>query len=713
MFPRIQCLSKNSVLYLLTLLCSFSLRLHAQERCATVEYQHHLQQIKKLPVQEQEFEKWLRQKISGRKKAGNRIQSTYSIPVVVHVIHNGEPIGTGVNISLEQIQSQIDVLNKDFNRLNSDAANTPAEFAGVAGSLSIEFVLARQTPTGCQTNGVVRLDGKALTGRSSWNYGLDAELKALSIWPTEDYLNIWICNLTDYLGYAQFPVSDLPGLEEYQDGLASTDGAVFSHKVFGSVDYGNFNLDSQYNKGRTATHELGHFFGLRHIWGDAYNCTGTDYVDDTPTQRAETYNCPSHPLAEDKRCNSVPPMFQNYLDYTDDACMNLFTIQQVDRMISVLENSPRRTSLINSIGLNDPNFCGSDVALLKIIEPNPITPNDNPQPVVRIQNLASALSSVTVRYQSNGTGLQEYTITDLNLNAGEIMDVTFPPVQLDAAENLISVELINPNGVEDVDPSNNGSEIIVLLNAATSALPAMQGFENSFQDTWVSNNSNGSFNWQEYPLSASENTLYVNAFDNNSIGEEAWFVTPSVDLSQTQKAYLSFYYTYAPRAGKNDKFEILISTDCGENYQSLEVIDLSGTAVTSAWRPTSSGDWQKVKVNLDQFKGNGCIRIAFVFTNGNGNNLYIDYIEIGTPPPFTIYPNPAQNEFNVSFNLTEETDVTFQLMDARGALLGEATYTNALGQVQPFYIDDLRSGLYFVRIQTISEVWIEKLLVIR
>lgn len=713
MFPRIQCLSKNSVLYLLTLLCSFSLRLHAQERCATVEYQHHLQQIKKLPVQEQEFEKWLRQKISGRKKAGNRIQSTYRIPVVVHVIHNGEAIGTGVNISLEQIQSQIDVLNKDFNRLNSDATNTPAEFSGVAGSLSIEFVLARQTPNGCQTNGVVRLDGKALTGRSSWNYELDAQLKALSIWPTEDYLNIWICNLTDYLGYAQFPVSDLPGLEEYQDGLASTDGAVFSHKVFGSVDYGNFNLDSQYNKGRTATHELGHFFGLRHIWGDAYNCTGTDYVDDTPTQMAETFNCPSHPLAEDKRCNGAPPMFQNYLDYTDDACMNLFTIQQVERMISVLENSPRRTSLLNSSGLNDPNFCGSDVELLKIIAPNPITPNDNPQPVIRIQNIASPLSTVTVRYQSNGSGLQEYTITDLNLNAGEITDVILPSIHLNASENFISVELINPNGVEDIDPSNNGSEIIVLLNAATSVLPAMQGFENSFQDTWVSNNSNGLFNWQEYPLSASENTLYVNAFDNNSIGEEAWFVTPSVDLSQTQKAYMSFYYTYAPRAGKTDKFEILISTDCGENYQTLKVIDLSGTTVTSAWRPTSSGDWQKVKVNLDEFKGNGCVRIAFVFTNGNGNNLYIDYIEIGTPLPFTIYPNPAQNEFNVSFNLTEETDVTFQLMDARGALLGEATYTNALGQVQPFYIDDLRSGLYFVRIQTISGVWIEKLLVVR
>lgn len=713
MFPRIQRLSKNTILYVLVLLCTVSIRLQAQERCATVEYQHHLQQIKKLPVQEREFENWLQQKISRRKKAGERIQSTYRIPVVVHVIHNGETIGTGVNISKEQIQSQIDVLNKDFNRLNLDAVNTPAEFSSVAGSMSIEFVLARQTPTGCQTNGIVRLDGKALTGRSSWNYGLDEQLKALSIWPTEDYLNIWICNLTDYLGYAQFPVSNLPGLEEYQDGLASTDGAVFSYKVFGSVDYGNFNLDPQYNKGRTATHELGHFFGLRHIWGDAYNCTGTDYVNDTPTQKEETYNCPSHPLAEDKRCNSAPPMFQNYLDYTDDVCMNLFTIQQVERMISVLENSPRRTSLLNSTGLNDPSLCGNDVALVKVTAPNAVTPNDSPQPVIRIQNLASPLSSVTVRYQSNGSSPQEHTITDLSLNAGEILDVSLPSVQLNASENFISVELINPNGDEDIDPSNNVSEVIVLLNVATSILPAVQGFEDDFQDTWVSNNLSGSFNWQEYPLSASENTLYVNAFDDNSIGEEAWFVTPSVDLSQTQKGYVSFYYTYAPRAGKIDKFEILISTDCGENYQPLKVIDLSGTTTTSAWRPTSSSDWQKVKVNLDEFKGNECVRIAFVFTNGNGNNLYIDDVEIGTPPPFTIYPNPAQDEFNVSFNLTEETSVTFQLMDARGSLLGEATFANALGQVQPFDITKLRSGLYFVRIQTISGVWIEKLLVIR
>lgn len=687
--------------------------MQAQERCGTVEHQQQLSGQLLLPQREQDFENWLKRKIQKRRREVSRIQSTYQIPVVVHVIHNGEAIGTGTNISVEQIQSQIDVLNKDFNRLNADASNTPAEFLGVAGSMSIQFVLAKQTPEGCQTNGILRIDGKALTGRTSWTSASNTELKSLSVWPTEDYLNLWVCNLTDYLGYAQFPVSDLPGLEEYQNGLASTDGAVFSYKVFGSADYGNFNLDPQYNKGRTATHELGHFFGLRHIWGDKKDCTGTDYVEDTPTQKSETFNCPSHPLPESLRCFGLVPMFQNFLDYTDDVCMNLFTVQQVERMITVLESSPRRTSLLTSHGLDAPTFCGSDVALLQVVYPNPVTPGNQPQPVVRIQNLAEPLTSLTILYQSNANEFQEYLVNDLNLNAGEITDITLPAVLLNGVENTVYISLTAPNGEEDVDLSNNETEVNVVVSAVSAALPAAQGFEDSFADTWVSNNLTGSLNWEAYELSASVTTLYVNAFDDTSLGEKAWFVTPSVDFTDTQKAFLSFYYSYAPRVGKADEFEILISTDCGDTYQRLESVELSGTEVTTAWRPRSSADWKKVTVNLDAYKGYGCVRLAFVFTNGNGNNLYLDEIVIGTPSPFTLYPNPASTAVNISFNLIEATDVLFQLIDARGAVLGEAIFAGALDQVQTYYTDTLKSGLYFVRIQTNAGVWVEKLIVVR
>ncbi|CAN0441729.1 unnamed protein product, partial [Phaeothamnion confervicola] len=261
-------------------------------------------------------------------------------------IHDGEAEGVGRNIPDAQVISQIEVLNKDFNRLNTDAGNTPAEFTSVAGSLDIEFVLANQDPDGQVTDGIMRIDGN----RAQWSLGRESEFKALhpavgnsdddytEYWPAEDYLNIWVIKFQDFLGYAQFPVSSgLPGLENADDN-SLTDGIIIDYRVFGTDDAGPFSLDDQYNKGRTTTHEVGHFLGLKHIWGDDTGCNKSDYADDTPNQGEETYDTPDYPLADN--CTSSV-MFQNYMDYTDDIMMNLFTLNQVDRMMTVLENSPR------------------------------------------------------------------------------------------------------------------------------------------------------------------------------------------------------------------------------------------------------------------------------------------------------------------------------------------------------------------------------------
>src|SRR5690606_29195746 len=137
--------------------------------------------------------------------------------------------------------------------------NTPTEFLGVAGSLDIKFELAKRTPEGLPTNGIVRVEGT----KSTWTLSDNFMLKSLSYWPAEDYLNIWVTDLAGLLiGYAQFPVSTLPGLDESPDNRL-TDGVVVDYKNFGSSDHGSFNLDPNYNKGRTATHEVGHFFGLK------------------------------------------------------------------------------------------------------------------------------------------------------------------------------------------------------------------------------------------------------------------------------------------------------------------------------------------------------------------------------------------------------------------------------------------------------------------
>ena len=347
--------------YLIGFLIFISFFSFSQDRCGTVEYNRILRLENKVRESKEEFENWIQRQMTVQEELRKRTEP-YRIYVVVHIIHNGEPIGQGTNISNAQILSQIDVLNRDFNRQNLDAGNTPGVFLPVAGSMDIEFVLAQTDPNGLPSNGINRVKGD----KTSWEYEEDAEFKALSYWPAENYFNIWVCNLNGYFGFTQFPVSSLPGLENSSTNRL-TDGVTIKYSVFGSTDYGNFNLEPDYNKGRTTTHEVGHFLGLRHTWGDEDVCGATDYVDDTPEQSLETLGCPSHPQAD---C-STEKMFQNYLDYTDDGCMNLFTQGQVSRMVVVLENSPRRASLLLT-----PEPTPLEVQFPKIFSPNGDGVND-------------------------------------------------------------------------------------------------------------------------------------------------------------------------------------------------------------------------------------------------------------------------------------------------------------------------------------------------
>lgn len=355
---------KRSV-YLIILLLFVTSNIHGQERerCGTVEYTRQMQKNGALKENDEQFEQWLNEKIKYRKgleREKRFLATSYKIQVVVHVIHRGESVGVGTNISNAQINSQIQVLNKDFKRLNADAIKTPPEFLSVAGASSIEFVLAQTDPNGSPTSGINRVRG----GKTEYTIADNEELKAQSYWPAENYLNIWVCNLTDRYGYTQFPVSTLPGLENSSKNRL-TDGMVISFDVFGSSDYGIFRLEPFYNKGRTTTHEMGHFFGLRHIWGDKTDCEGDDYVDDTPSQSSQTIGCPTHPELDCPFENPKSRMFQNFLDYTDDACMNLFTQDQIARMITVLENSPRRASLLLPLSPIQP-----EVQFPKLFSPN-------------------------------------------------------------------------------------------------------------------------------------------------------------------------------------------------------------------------------------------------------------------------------------------------------------------------------------------------------
>lgn len=279
----------------------------------------------------------------------------YMIPVVVHVVYKTE----AQNISDIEIFEQINILNEDFRRLNADSINTPLGFQDVAADCRIEFCLAQFDPEGNPTTGIIRTP----TDTTEWLLSFSERVKYTNqggddAWPAISYLNIWVCNLQDgILGYAYGPPTGTPD---------SGDGIVVDYKNFGHGDVSS----KPYDLGRTATHEIGHWFGLTHIWGDdGGSCDGSDNIDDTPNQAGPTYGCPEGELYD--ICSPDPPgiMYQNYLDYTDDACMNLFTEGQKNKMRSVIETK-RASLLFSSAGCNEIPPLPGDIAEL-IIYPVP------------------------------------------------------------------------------------------------------------------------------------------------------------------------------------------------------------------------------------------------------------------------------------------------------------------------------------------------------
>jgi hypothetical protein len=283
---------------------------------------------------------------------------TYTLPVVVHVINDGEPVGVGTNISQAQVQSQLDVLNEDYRNRNTDGTLVPAAFQPLRSDMQVEFVPASIDPNG----NVMAEPGIDRVNRNTkgWNappYGsttslsyIENTIKPGSYWDPNRYINIWVMNLGGgLLGYAQFPdnTANLGGLSGL-GGSAATDGVVILYVAFGRVG----TLAAPYNKGRTLTHELGHWFGLRHIWGDderlSDTCSGSDYADDTPNQAVQNYGCPTFPHVT---CSNGPngDLFMDYMDYVDDGCMQLFSASQKDRLQAVMAaGTPRRSILATS-----------------------------------------------------------------------------------------------------------------------------------------------------------------------------------------------------------------------------------------------------------------------------------------------------------------------------------------------------------------------------
>ena len=363
-----------------------SLEFHTKSnyiRCISTEYENDLQKLNPKRASTASFESWMADEINSEQKKYS-VENTnviFTLPVVIHVIHNGDAIGASENISTAKALSQITVLNQDFRRmLGTNGFNSDA----VGADIEIEFCMAQRTPGGAATNGINRVDRNI----AQWEMKSDVEnMKIETQWDPTQYFNIWVVYFTDsnsfptntgglsnVLGYAQFPETTLAGISSNPN--AETDGIVLDFRCFGSSEIANGSYFSAYNLGRTATHEVGHSLGLRHIWGDNTSCTVNatdsfkDFCPDTPATTKGNENC----LQIYNSCINAAgnDMTENYMDYTNDSCLNLFTNNQKTRMRTVMQNSPRRSSLRTSTvcqSLSNPNFDQlNDVQLY----PNPV-----------------------------------------------------------------------------------------------------------------------------------------------------------------------------------------------------------------------------------------------------------------------------------------------------------------------------------------------------
>ncbi len=453
---------------------------HSHEQCAHTAIHERMMMENPNYLQEQEDREAriadaMRRIQQGLLQKSNEI---YTIPVVVHIIHDGDAYGTGSNISDEQVYSAINALNEDYRKLPGTWGD------GDGADVEVEFCLAQRDPSNNAHSGINRVNGCSIPdycteGITAGNgQGADeSDVKDLSRWPKDDYYNIWVVTEIEnnnggsgIQGYAYFPTS------------SNVDGTVVLYNAFGTVG----TLKSYTNRNKTLTHEMGHAFGLFHTFQGG-SCSETncalqgDRVCDTP------------PTVQNSSCSSPAcsgtQQVENYMDYTSQTCKNMFTEGQKTRMRLVIENS--RTSLLSSNGCEPVVAAAADAGITAITSPSGNLCDPNITSVVELSNLGSSpLANTTIQYRTGGAW-QNYSWTGL-LGPGQSTTITLPAYDGGWGNNTLEVRTQNPNGGADETPSNdsmtldysaiqNGHEITVSIE-----LDALGG-----QTTWdIRNSSN-------------------------------------------------------------------------------------------------------------------------------------------------------------------------------------------------------------------------------
>jgi len=601
-----------------------------------------------------------------------RTNAIVTIPVVVHIILPNPDFVTDADV-----QWQIDKLNLDYSGLNPDSTNIPAAFQALRGHSQIRFTLARRTPSGALTNGINRV--KSSVG-SNVNRTVDPIKRAAQggadVWDPNSYLNFWVgldASGQGILGYAQFPTS----------------GAIADDGVFiNAISWGNNPCYTApgYNLGRTAVHETGHYLGLLHIWGDDGSaCTGDDFksltsvgstcilptglfnqvgqgntasdIGDTPNQAGETTNCPSGVAIDGCATTSPGKLYQDYMDYTQDACYSMFTNKQVERMEWVIDNC--RSGLKTSLGATVPggavtldaspyqsvNPGGTEViGCTSFAYPSTIPCPGNFIPKVRIRNNGlNNLNTVTVGMIINGGPPTTLNISP-NLPFGYSTVVSFSAVPVITGTYTIKFFTSRPNGVITDQVPSNDTLTTTLLVATPLPIPVTEGFENSTFPPigWTIRNPNVDFTWiRVTPGHNSNFSAAIDNYTNDGSGRIDELRTPKITFTPADSVVLISFdlaHKYYPDSTNYDTLSVLVSNDCGATFTNVykkwgPELATADTSTLAYITPVNS-DWRKEKITLrGSILSTGNIIVAFRNTNRFGNNIFLDNINIAKPDP--------------------------------------------------------------------------------
>ena len=586
----------------------------------------------------------------------NTLAGTVYVPVVVHIV-----LPNAMQISDDDVQHQIDKLNIDYAGINADSVNIPAAFKPLFGKSKIQFVLAKRTPSGALTSGIERVNSLA---QSNINVAVDpvkrTSLGGLDAWDYTKYLNLWVGvdgSGMGVLGYATFPGADAP----------ANQGVFINAQSWGSnACY----VIPQFNLGRTLVHEVGHYFGLLHIWGDDGGaCTGDDFaqlpgtctvpasllIGDTPNQAGSTSGCLSGVAID--ACSPTAPgfMYQNYMDYTDDACYAMFTLKQVERMEYVIENC-RSTYLTSDGGTPPVGAVMIDASPSSVVNPGgfeiigcTITnyPGSacagNINPKVRITNNGlDTLTSVKVgMIVDNGTPI----VLDVTgpIALGNSTVVTFPSTFFSNGSHQLKFFTQSPNNSFDEVPAND--TLTYSFNVGTpTAGPVIEGFETfAFPPTgWtLFNPDTTSLTWNRTTFTAKRGaaSTFINFYNYPNIGDLDYLITPLVDVSTADSVFISFeraYKRYQSGPALSDTLMIQVSTSCGTTSFPITAWKKGGDELSTSpgifknnWAP-GPGDWYREKVNITPLlpSGTTSVQVAFVAKNGYGQNLWLDDINV-------------------------------------------------------------------------------------